>query len=103
AQHCTARNPSCGDCPLRRTCRWAATGRPDPDPAARRRSQPAFAGSDRQRRGRLVAALRRAPVAACGLAVAAGWPAESERAVRIAEALVAEGLAGWEAGALTLV
>jgi len=55
--------------------------------------QSTFDGSDRQGRGRLVDALRRGPVAQEGLAVAAGWPEESERAARVAAGLVADGLA----------
>ena len=104
ARHCTSRSPRCAHCPLRRSCRWRRAGSPQPDPAAsRRRPQSAFDGSDRQGRGRLVAALRRAPVPSAALAAAAGWPYESERAVRVAAALVDEGMAGWEAGSLTLV
>ncbi len=30
---CVARTPRCQECPIRRRCRWAATGRTGPDPA----------------------------------------------------------------------
>ncbi len=94
---CTARDPACGTCPVRRRCRWWAAGRPDPDPARGSAgvsvAQARFAGSERQGRGRLVAALRSGPVAGHGLAAAAGWPDDPARASRVAERLVAEGLA----------
>ena len=94
---CTSRAPECGTCPLRRRCRWSLAGRPDPDPARGSAgvsvSQSRFVGSDRQGRGRLVAALRLAPVELDGLAAAAGWSDDSGRAERVAEGLVVEGLA----------
>lgn len=94
---CTARTPDCPVCPLRRRCRWTTAGRPDPDPATGSAGvsapQSRFAGSDRQGRGRLVAALRRGPLPAEALASAAGWPDDTDRAHRIADRLVAEGLA----------
>jgi A/G-specific adenine glycosylase len=53
---CTRKEPSCGSCPLRRTCRWQAVGAPEqPVP---RRTQPRFEGSDRQARGRMMRLLR---------------------------------------------
>ncbi|MGO9913068.1 MAG: A/G-specific adenine glycosylase [Acidimicrobiales bacterium] len=94
---CTSRDPDCGSCPVRRRCRWWAAGRPGPDPARGSAGvsvpQARFAGSERQGRGRLVAALRSGPVAGHGLAAAAGWPDDPARASRVAERLVAEGLA----------
>ena len=104
---CTRRRPACDRCPLARrapkgsgSCSWEAAGRPDPDPVegsvAVGRRQGTFAGSDRQGRGRLVAALRRSPVPAPELATAAGWPrtvGDARRAQRIADSLVADGLA----------
>jgi A/G-specific adenine glycosylase len=93
---CTAREPGCPLCPVRRRCRWWAAGRPDPDPARGSAgvsvAQPRFAGSDRQGRGRIVAALRAGPLPADGLAAAAGWPDDPGRAARVADRLVAEGL-----------
>jgi len=94
---CTRRAPACARCPLLPTCSWAADGFPPPDPAegssGTGRRQAAFAGSDRQGRGRLVDALCLAPVPLDGVAAAAGWPTSPERARRVADALVAEGLA----------
>jgi len=106
ALHCTARRPDCATCPLRRSCRWVRAGRPGPDPAAATamtaRPQSAFEGSDRQGRGRLVAALRGGPVLSADLPRVAGWPGDPPRARRAAEALVAEGIAAWGRTALVL-
>ena len=97
---CTARAPRCGDCPLADGCRWHRAGRPDPDPAritaGTSRPQSRFEGSDRQGRGRLLAALRAGPVPRAGLAAAAGWVDDPDRADRVAAGLVADGLAGWD-------
>jgi A/G-specific adenine glycosylase len=53
---CRPRKPSCAACPLRRRC--ATRGPLDEEAGSR---QPAFAGSFRQRRGVVLAALRDAP------------------------------------------
>jgi A/G-specific adenine glycosylase len=55
--------------------------------------QSRFEGSDRQGRGRLVDALRAGALNADDVAGAAGWPDDSARAARVADGLVAEGLA----------
>ncbi|HVX21812.1 MAG TPA: A/G-specific adenine glycosylase [Acidimicrobiales bacterium] len=106
ARHCRSRRPDCAGCPLDRRCAWAATGWATPDPAvgsaATSRPQSRFQGSDRQGRGRLVAALRRDPVAADRLAAAAGWPDDPARSALVADALVADGLARWSGGRLHL-
>jgi A/G-specific adenine glycosylase len=87
--------PRCGTCPVAaaRACAWHAAGRPEPDPWRRAARQTRFQGSDRQGRGRLVRALRAGPVPWAKIADATGWPDEQERALRVARALVAEGLA----------
>ncbi|MDQ1425026.1 MAG: A/G-specific adenine glycosylase [Acidimicrobiaceae bacterium] len=94
---CAKRAPSCGDCPIARSCAWASAGWPDPDPALGSagvsRGQSAFAGSFRQGRGRLVNALRAGPVNRESVAAAAGWPEDPERAARAVASLVADGLA----------
>jgi A/G-specific adenine glycosylase len=90
--------PRCDQCPLRRMCRWQQDGLDQPDPwraSPSARPQSRFAGSDRQGRGRLVQALRTAPVPAVDLGPACGWPDEPDRADRIAADLVAEGFARW--------
>jgi A/G-specific adenine glycosylase len=103
---CTRREPACGRCPVAACCAWTVTGRRAPDPAAgtagSTRRQGPFAGSHRQGRGRLVAALRQGPVPVADLARAAGWPGDDERAAAVAAALVAEGLARLADGALAL-
>lgn len=96
SQVCTARRPRCEVCPVAGDCAWGAAGGPDDDPAAasahRSRPQAAFAGSDRQARGRLVEALRHGPVSdAClGEVSGVGDPARLERLVA---GLIGDGLA----------
>ena len=86
AAHCRARQPVCADCPFAAHCRWQLAGRPEPDPAtgsaAVSTSQSRFAGSDRQGRGRLVAALRSGPIGEAELAGVMGWPEDAGRAAR---------------------
>jgi A/G-specific adenine glycosylase len=104
--HCTATAPSCDRCPLRRRCAWARAGHRAPDPAVGSagvgRSQSTFAGSERQGRGRLVAALRDGRLAAEEVAAAAGWPDDPARARRAVAGLVADGLARWDGDHLRL-
>ena len=94
---CTARAPLCPSCPVRRRCRWATAGRTGPDPAngsaGVSTAQSRFAGSDREGRGRIVAALRAGPVVGGALAAVAGWPDDPRRARLVTERLAAEGLA----------
>jgi A/G-specific adenine glycosylase len=95
---CRKREPSCDVCPVRQWCAWAAGGWPTPDPvhagsAGISGRQSRFAGSDRQGRGRLVAAMRLGPVATTDLATVMGWADDPKRARRVAATLVADGLA----------
>ncbi len=103
---CRRRAPDCATCPVAGLCTWNRAGRRAPDPAEGSAGvgtrQSVFAGSDRQGRGRLVAALRLGPVRLDYLAHTAGWPADPDRARRMADALVAEGLARSDDGVLTL-
>jgi A/G-specific adenine glycosylase len=101
---CTKSAPRCGACPLGACCAWAATGGPDPavGTAGAGGRQSTFAGSDRQGRGRLMDALRLGPVTMAGVAGAAGWPDDPQRARRVAETLVADGLAVLAGGQLRL-
>lgn len=102
---CRARSPGCEGCPLRpaAACAWrrergAAGARSvaGTDPAAGSAAvstrQTRFRGSDREGRGRLLAAACAGPVGASFVAAAAGWPDDQERAARVAAALVGEGL-----------
>lgn len=53
---CTARSPACTDCPVAESCAWRGAGFPAYDGPPRRGQ--AWAGTDRQCRGRLMAVLR---------------------------------------------
>jgi A/G-specific adenine glycosylase len=96
---CVSREPRCPVCPVAAAgaCAWVQRGRRAPDPAVGSAGtsgrQSAFAGSDRQGRGRLVDALRQGPVPSDDVPRAAGWPDDPDRAARVAANLVAEGLA----------
>ena len=104
---CAARAPRCADCPLASGCAWRAAGGgaddgpPDParTTAGTSRPQARFEGSDRQGRGRILAALRDAQhgVAEDGLDAITGW-GDGGRSRRVADGLVADGLAEWSAG-----
>ncbi len=86
---CTARAPRCDVCPLAATCLWRAAGYPPLDQPVRRTQ--AWAGTDRQVRGRLLQALRDAPGALPATALHAVWdePAQRDRALA---GLLADGL-----------
>jgi A/G-specific adenine glycosylase len=103
ARLCTARRPDCGGCPVRGACAWQRSGAPAPDPAGTPPHRPTqrFADSDRYHRGRLLDALRAGAVAEDDVASAART-ADADRARRVADALVGEGLAAWHLGTLRL-
>jgi len=92
---CTARSPRCESCPVAGLCVWRAAGKPADEHAGRRRTQ-AWAGTDRQVRGRVMALLRDAMGPVPAAAVEALWPdrAQLERCV---ESLLADGLLAREA------
>lgn len=107
ARVCTKRSPRCDECPVADLCAWRLAGGPDgPDPAdgtaGASGRQSAFAGSDRQGRGRLVAALRTGPIDVARIADVTGWGDDPERASRVADGLVADGLAEYADGVLAL-
>lgn len=87
---CTARSPRCDACPVAGRCAWRASGRPVDEHAGRRRTQ-AWAGTDRQVRGRVMALLRDAIGPVPQDAVDAVWPDAVQRE-RCVDALVADGL-----------
>ena len=95
---CLRRAPKCVECPVAIHCRWRGA----PDPAAPAHKQSTFAGSDRQGRGRLVDAMRLAPVPFDRIPEAAGWPDDPARAHRAADTLIADGLAVEHDGSLRL-
>jgi A/G-specific adenine glycosylase len=94
---CTRRRPRCSSCPVAASCAWAAAEWPDPDPAdgsaGVSAGQSRFDGSDREGRGRLVAALRAGPVSRASLAYVMGWPDDPVRAELVAATVVVDGLA----------
>ena len=88
---CTARGPSCRECPIASRCAWQLAGAPPHDGPARR-SQ-AWHGTDRQVRGALMAVLRAAPAPVERDALLTAWPQDRVRADRLLHALVQDGLA----------
>jgi A/G-specific adenine glycosylase len=100
---CTARSPRCGECPVADLCAWRAAGMPEPH---YRPTGQAWAGTDRQVRGAIMAALREdgtVPVAdlprhptATGR-LGAHQPSEGQWE-RCAAGLVADGLARRDEG-----
>jgi A/G-specific adenine glycosylase len=60
--------PDCGSCPVGSSCAWAQAGRPGPDPAEGSAGvsvkQAPYDGSDRQRRGLVMAAVNVSPAPA---------------------------------------
>ncbi len=85
---CTARTPRCGACPVADACAWLAAGRPDG--MSSRRPQ-AYAGTDRQVRGRLLAVLRESAGVVAKPALDLVWEDETQRERSLA-GLVADGL-----------
>lgn len=90
---CTARQPRCDECPIAQWCEWRGAGYPDNAPV-KRPKQAAFAGSDRQARGAIMAVARRAHAAIprTQALAAVERPADPEQPLRALESLVADGL-----------
>jgi A/G-specific adenine glycosylase len=86
---CTATRPRCAACPVATACRWRQAGSPG---GVRPAGQPRYEGSDRQCRGRLLAALRAAAGPVPAVELAAQWP-DSVQCARALDGLVADGLA----------
>lgn len=87
---CTATSPRCAACPLQEQCAWVLAGSPAYDGPPRRAQ--AWAGTDRQCRGRLMAVLREALGAVHVSALEAAW-GPTEQRERCLAGLVADGLA----------
>ncbi|WP_432548496.1 HhH-GPD family protein [Kineococcus sp. SYSU DK004] len=87
---CTARSPRCPACPLLARCAWVAAGRPEHEGPARRAQ--AWAGTDRQVRGRLLAVLREAEGPVDAAVLAAAWTSDPAQRARCLDGLVADGL-----------
>ena len=94
---CTAKSPRCEQCPISGQCAWLAAGKPEHD-GPERIAQP-WEGTDRQCRGRIMAALRGtdSPVPLTDIA----WPDPAQREL-CAASLVDDGLAVETAAGLTL-
>lgn len=86
---CTARQPTCDACPIAQTCAWRSAGFPAYDGPPRRGQ--AWAGTDRQCRGRLMALAREAEASVRLAAIEAAWPTVDQRE-RCLAGLVADGL-----------
>ena len=86
---CTATTPRCGECPVSELCAWRAAGHPAYDGPPRRGQ--AWAGTDRQCRGRLLAVARDHEGAVHRSLLDAAWPEDDQRA-RCLATLVADGL-----------
>jgi len=85
---CTATGPQCTICPITQVCAWRQAGYP-PGPPARRQAR--FAGSDRQVRGLIMAAVRGNRTSVPISVIEATWPIAEQRDRALAS-LVADGL-----------
>lgn len=86
---CTARAPGCDVCPVRADCAWLLAGRPEHDGPPRKGQ--AWAGTDRQVRGRLLQVLRSQDDPVPRARLEQEWPQEQQRE-RCLDGLVADGL-----------
>ena len=86
---CTSRAPRCPVCPVLDRCAWVLAGRPPLDAPVRRPQ--AYAGTDRQVRGRLLGVLRDADGPVDGDLLAQVWDEPVQRA-RALDGLVVDGL-----------
>ncbi|GAA1477900.1 A/G-specific adenine glycosylase [Nocardioides aestuarii] len=86
---CTAARPRCGACPVADLCAWRAAGHPAYDGPPRRGQ--AWAGTDRQCRGRLLAVVREADGPVRASTLARTWD-EADQRTRCLAGLVEDGL-----------
>ncbi len=86
---CTATKPACETCPIHGRCEWWARGRPPYDGPPRRGQ--AWAGTDRQVRGRLMAVLRDTDGTVPRSRLDAVWPETTQRE-RALQSLLDDGL-----------
>jgi A/G-specific adenine glycosylase len=78
ARVCTSKSPRCGDCPISAGCAWRAAGYPDTGARGAAR-QAKYAGSDRQARGALLAALRASTGPVPQSSLERAWPEKAQR------------------------
>ena len=104
ARVCTARSPRCDACPVADTCAWRRAGGDDPAPRSFHTSKPQgrFDGSDRQARGRLMKAVVAQPVERVVAPELMGLSRDLQRANRLIDDLVREGLLAVADGRLVL-
>jgi A/G-specific adenine glycosylase len=86
---CQARSPRCDACPVAARCAWRAAGYP-PSTLPARRSQ-RYAGTDRQARGVVLAALRASTTPTARATLAAQWK-DDQQLDRAIAGLVEDGL-----------
>lgn len=86
---CTARQPRCEACPVQDLCAWRAAGYPETD-GPKPRGQ-AWAGTDRQCRGRIMSALRDADHPVAKPVIDMAW-ADDEQRERCLDSLLDEEL-----------
>jgi len=102
---CTARNPKCDQCALTDICAWAGDVT-QADPAATTqgtsRPQAKFEGSDRQARGRALRAVALQPLTDSEVFAAMELSNDGERAQRLLDQLLVEGLVIRAKGNITL-
>jgi A/G-specific adenine glycosylase len=85
---CRSRAPQCSACPIVSMCAWHSAGAPLSVVATR--SQ-AYAGTDRQVRGRLLSVLRESDAPVTRSRLDSVWPDDEQR-IRALDSLVADGL-----------
>jgi A/G-specific adenine glycosylase len=86
---CTATSPRCGACPISDRCAWALAGHPAYAGPPRRGQ--AWAGTDRQVRGRIMAVLRDAQGSVARSRLDGAWPEALQRE-RALQSLLDDGL-----------
>lgn len=86
---CTATNPSCEACPLTGQCAWLAAGRPTVAP---KRPAQTWHGTDRQVRGKVLAALRESRDPVQRTTIDLLW-SDQQQLARAVDSLLADGLA----------
>jgi len=92
---CTAKSPRCGGCPIADRCAWNVAGRPA-HAGPPRRGQ-AYAGTDRQVRGRLLDVLRSSDTPVTKAVLDAAWD-DADQRERCLRSLLADGLVTEESG-----
>ncbi|MGL6236817.1 MAG: A/G-specific adenine glycosylase [Segniliparus sp.] len=97
---CAPEAPQCAVCPIH-PCRWANEGKPAAQAPAQRRA-PRYAGSDRQARGAILAALRASADPLRKAELDQVWLANPDQRERALASLVADGLVHVDDGRIAL-